>query len=641
MNASIELLKNLESAVQRLTDRNPDQCGVRNDSGWSARDMNIGASLAFHSGRWSPGQSVAAWKICSTYRATQLSDLDIPPYPGDEKAAEILEVVVETREAQRSATLLDHPDLGLKFSAPRSVTAAGKPKIVRSASPSADFWALWKTHRDALKARGFSVGQYNGLWQVSHWAEDTTVKPAAPVVQVSTGEYTLAPLRDESKLLPFQIPAVSRNVAAMRLCGASLDASDTGVGKTYIALGTVRELGLKKVLVVSPKAVRPSWTRVAAFMGVEIEVVNWELVRRGGTKWCHKSESPTGRKQFTWDTSLVGAIIFDEIHRAKKHNSQNGTMVIAARRQKIPAMGLSATAGVTPLDFKAIGYMLGLFDLKDFWTWVQKYGCRPGYFGGYEFAGDIHDLLRLHKLIFPSHGNRTRIDELGDAFPKNSIHAQFVPVADPKALDEAWAEINEALESVPGAEPDEHHLTTILRARQKVELLKIPALIELARDSIESGNRVVIFVNFTASLEAIVAALKKEGYGVGSVYGTNSEGVSQTAAERQHHIDRFQDNKDEGIVLNADAGREGIGLHDLQGGFPRESFISPPWSPRVLKQELGRIARVEGKTACVQHVIYADGTVEVPVGENLERNLDRLDTLNDGDLRPRTTVTVK
>ena len=52
------------------------------------------------------------------------------------------------------------------------------------------------------------------------------------------------------------------------------------------------------------------------------------------------------------------------------------------------------------------------------------------------------------------------------------------------------------------------------------------------------------------------------------------------------------------------AGGVGVSLHDLHGGHPRMSIISPTWSGQDLKQVLGRIHRAGSKTPAIQKIVF-------------------------------------
>jgi len=79
------------------------------------------------------------------------------------------------------------------------------------------------------------------------------------------------------------------------------------------------------------------------------------------------------------------------------------------------------------------------------------------------------------------------------------------------------------------------------------------------------------------------------------------------------------------MIANIAAGGVGVSLHDLNGNFPRGSIISPSYSAINFLQALGRIHRAEGKTTCIQKVMFADGTIEVEVCKRVHAKLQNMD----------------
>ena len=621
-----EFIAILEAGVTRLTQLNTDGCRDRNDVGWNARDQVLGHSLSHQLGNWSPGQVKIAWKILSTYRNTQLADLDIPPYRGDdEDGARLIARVIDERDAEKIAKLEAVEGFGLKWSGPKLVDfkeRGGWVNIWSAPIPANHpFWALWAKRKDSLKAKGYWLNQYNG-WQVCR-KEPAAVPGVTNVAPLTP--YELRPLANPAGLLEYQITPAERAAASLRAFGAHLNAGDVGVGKTYIELAAFRELGIEP-LVIAPLAVLPSWERAAKHMGVTIRVLNWERARTGLNpvgKWTDGEE----KKTFQWAPDVKG-LIFDEVHRAKDHKSQNSRLVAAAKRQGIPASALSATAASNPLHLKSLGYLLGLHQYKGFWKWAESYGCHASRFGGYEFDGNPAHLRALHGQIFEKKGTRVRVADLGAAFPETQITTELVGVADADKLERAYRDVADALEAVRAKRrtDPEHHLTKLLRARQLSELGKIPAFVELATDGLEQGLSIAVFVNFDESLRKITDALGKSKVGVVEIHG------QQSPEERQAAIDAFQRDEARVIVCNIRAGGVGVSLHDLTGRHPRLALVSPTWSAIDLRQALGRVHRAGGLSKSRQRILFAAGTVEERVARLVQEKLNNLDLLNDGEL---------
>ena len=106
----------------------------------------------------------------------------------------------------------------------------------------------------------------------------------------------------------------------------------------------------------------------------------------------------------------------------------------------------------------------------------------------------------------------------------------------------------------------------------------------------------------------------------------------QSEKVRNADIDAFQNNTRRIMIANLAAGNAGVNLHDLIGGAARHSIVSPSFSAIHLVQALGRIHRAEGKTACIQKVLFAADTIEEQACRRVQAKINNIDQLNDGDL---------
>lgn len=341
-----------------------------------------------------------------------------------------------------------------------------------------------------------------------------------------------------------------------------------------------------------------------------------------------KMRSMKQQTRFTWNASKISEIYFDEGHRCKAPGSQNAKALIAAKRQNIPVIVASATPAQSPLDMRALGYVLGLHNGVEFWSWCKRNGCKPARFGGLQFVGGALAMKKIHEQIFPSRGVRTRREDLGDAFPECQITAELYDLDHPETVDALYAEMGtllEQLEKDSSRDVDlDHPLTQLLRVRQKIELLKVPLFEELATDALEEGLSVAMFVNFDATMDVLIQRL-------GITACVRGE---QTASERDEAIDKFQKNQSRMIICNIKAGGVGVSLHDLDGKFPRLSLISPTYSAPDMIQVLGRIWRQKGMTKAIQRVVLAAKTVEERIHSRFNVKAGNISMLNDGDLNP-------
>lgn len=453
-------------------------------------------------------------------------------------------------------------------------------------------------------------------------------------------DYTEKLNKIKDKLLEYQVPHTENLIRVISKNNCALDASDTGVGKTYSSIALCHVMSLRPVI-ICPKSVISVWKKVCKhFDVVPFFIVNYETFRLGkyyeedNRKICpfiNITEKGTTEKdkkthiEFKLPNNVI--MIFDEVHRCSNSNSmtQNSQLLYFAKLSGTPLLLLSATIADDFEKFRLFFWVLNFIDTE----FVEKNKLT---FRQYNILitkwleRDRNPMLRIHNMLFPNRGSRIRIDTLGDLFPQTQIIAEPYSLGNTKEreIEEQYSIIEGELEKLKTKQNKDksNPLVIILRAQQKIELLKIPIIIELANDFIDAKYSVVIFVNFTQTLVAIGKLLKCDTF----IYG------EQTQMDRDNAIQDFQDNRVNRIICNIKAGSVGLSLHDIHGGHPRASIISPPWSSTDLVQSLGRIHRAGGMSKSLQRIIYVANTIEEKIAEKLKKKLAELNTINNGDL---------
>lgn len=462
-------------------------------------------------------------------------------------------------------------------------------------------------------------------------------------------------------LRPWQIEPAARLLEILSHSNA-VDMSETGVGKTAHAAHVIAELKLP-TLVVAPLIARTSWQRMLERFGTSASITNWEAVAVGNTPYgtwekpatketrgrfyfvcanCQRKyksdETPdrcyaTGngvhcfskkpvkhkRGRFSWRPE-IRLIVADECHRAGAVKSLNAELIIAARRQGAKLLGLSATLAISPLGMRAWGYALDLFSNPDgaFFSWSRRHGCGklsgiPGWhwLAGAERRREI--MANINADILPDKGVRVRTEDIPD-FPERQIIPELYDIENPEEVNAAYAEIT-----------PEHPLTEILRARQRVELQKVPLFVELATDAMAGGSSVAVFVCFAATIQALHQRLPD---------ARTIDGSPASVRERDESISLFQSNACRILLLNSAAGGCAISLHDERGGYPRVGLVSPSFSAVEFHQVCGRLHRAGGKSKCVYRVVLAANTVEEKIYKVLKQKEGCLSALNNSDLTP-------
>jgi len=542
-------------------------------------------------------------------------------------------------------------------------TRLGQRRIREWTPPSGDhpFWALWRT--GYLRERGYSLRKWKGVWQLTEWrepdgTEPPNVRPAVERAQERNGiQHRAEQVEPElpADLLArfiqvteiyeeirketgndysYQLPSIKRLATCLDgFCGG-LDASDTGTGKTPVAIAVAYILS-RKVFVICPKNVIPPWKRMARRFGVRLVAVNYEMLRTGHTefaRWLRKKDPRTQRytknKQFAYSDYFQPdewLFVFDECHRMKDPTTLNCAMGVEAIVAGFKVLGLSATAADNPMHMKFTGLLTGLIEQPNhFWGWCRDHGVRKGKWG-MEFVGGRDVLSRIHRQIFPARGSRIRVVDLGDRFPQTQIISEAYEMNGATSQIQAiYQEMHREIAKLEASKRRDKGaciLTEILRARQEVELLKVPTLVQMANDARDEGMAVIVIVNFQDSVDAIAKKLRT----VNTITG------SDKMEHRLRLIDRFNADDEDIVVLNIKAGGLGIDLHGTASGKPRMVLISPTYSGIDLKQALGRAHRAGGARS-IQRIVWAAGTLEEKVCDRVRERLQRVSLLNDDQL---------
>lgn len=505
----------------------------------------------------------------------------------------------------------------------------------------AGFFNWWRTNKFKYLGDGFTVKKVNEDWFLVETKPNVSLfrnfnKPVQKEVPPDDN-FVLTPddVKDHSGLRPWQVNSVGLVLSSLKKWGGAIDGSDLGVGKTYTACGVVRELGYN-ICVVCPKAVMVSWKRVIENhfkMGDKlVGIINYELLIRGKKDSEIASfvrNRKTQRDEFTWKLPKNTLIVWDESQKLKNWKTKNSKTCIAALKQGYKMLFCSATMATNPLELRTVGTTLKLFKgAKQYYDWAYAHGVVKGAFGLMFDKDDPSNSKFLKKLngdIFGKRGVRLCRDTIPN-FPQSEIIADCYNMdeQDTQTINQIDEEMEKELKSLAKREKKdkESQLTIILRAREKTELIKIPLIVDMVNEGIENGMSVVVFLNFTNSINAL-----SERLGTKCIFDGKT-----TDAVRQKHVDDFQADKERVIIVNAQSGGAGLTLGDVTGKYPRLSLISPSYSAVVMRQCTGRVWRDSSKSKSIQKLLFVAGTIEEEVCNSVKQKLNNLDTLNDGDL---------
>lgn len=485
------------------------------------------------------------------------------------------------------------------------------------------------------------------------------------------------------KLRPHQQQPFEAIKGILARFGSGVDESGTGTGKTYVAAAAAADSGLP-TLVVHPKIAHSTWARAADHFGEKFSQVGYELLRAGNTPFGRWSGGASRRGKYfvceccqrvvdldRWEPCYVHPkgihclvtkskphdygqfifhpgvkqIIFDEVHRCGSRDSLNADVLVAAKRQGIRVLGLSATLAASPLQMRALGYLLDLHGLdKDvilpgrparirpnFYRWASHYGCRsdPRFRGWKWMLGEEAQrevMLEIRNQIIPARGVRVRCEDI-PGFPACDIQAELYDVEHPEEIDRLYAEVHEALgildaRAANDAAPDSP-ITRILRGRQRIELLKTPIAEELGHDYLEKGFSVVFFVNFRQTIDELVKRFPE---------ALVVDGTPDSVKCREESVAKFQRNDCRQMIVNNQAGGVCLSMQDLDGLHPRMGLVMPSFSATDMIQVCGRLPRDGGKSMAHYRFLFANTAIEKGMHRAVRSKQHNIEALNDADL---------
>jgi superfamily II DNA or RNA helicase len=240
-------------------------------------------------------------------------------------------------------------------------------------------------------------------------------------------------------------------------------------------------------------------------------------------------------------------------------------------------------------------------------------------------------LGNLHKKLFGEDdpwGLRFRKKDLmlAGSFPECETFVELwdIPEVSPGWLIPLLGEIeDEAMADESKYDGNPPRAITAIRERQKSELMKVPALLEEIEDLLEAGEHPVVFVQYGRTLKAIMSKVKSK---FALIAG------SWTNRKAEDEMKKFQSGAVPLVLCQTDAASESIDLHDTSGDRPRHVIIFPTYKAVTLIQVHGRTVRSGGKSPVVQRLVYSSGGLEEKISRIVERRLENLSQLMDGEL---------
>ena len=394
----------------------------------------------------------------------------------------------------------------------------------------------------------FETEQLHDFWvPKASLIKDNTVKN----VVIDFEKYSHRPL------LSHQIEAVQKLVENKKY----ILADDMGLGKTTSTIVASIESGAKKILIICPASLKINWQREIENYTTrsiyisegknfsqehDFVIINYDIIKN-----FHNVKKKS-------DSQILGAnfdlVVVDEAHYIKNGQAQR-TKLINDLVKNVDRLWLLTG---TPMTSRPMDYfnLLSLIDSPVAKNWMA-YAIR--YCSGYQFnAGgrkiwNVTGASNLEELRDRTSGltlRRLKQDVLD--LPDKIITPVYLRLKS-KQYEEVMGDYYNWYEK----NPDESksltvQFTKLTQVRQVIAEEKVIQTIELAENIIEQGKKVIIFCNFTNSLDRIIQHFGKTAVRLDG---------SMSKPERQNSVDKFQeDDKVKVFVGNIKAAGVGITL---------------------------------------------------------------------------------
>jgi SWI/SNF-related matrix-associated actin-dependent regulator 1 of chromatin subfamily A len=421
-------------------------------------------------------------------------------------------------------------------------------------------------------------------------------------------------------------PLDHQKIAIEKLAGSKrfILADDMGLGKTTATIIAALETGAKKILIVCPASLKINWQReienysdrpvfIAEGKKFSTEsdfvIVNYDILKNfHDTK--DKGESLLLKSNFD-------LVILDEAHMVSNAQAQR-TKLINHFAKNINRVWLLTG---TPMTSRPMNYynLLNLIESPVAQNWMA-YAIR--YCQGYQFTAGKRKVWNV--------SGASNLEELRDRTSKQILRRLKEDVLDlpDKIITPVYLRLqSKEYEGLMGEyydwydkNPDESSSLTVqfsklMKVRKVIANEKVKQTIEFAENIIEQGKKVIIFTNFTDTLQSIY-----QHFGKTAVYldGSCSNSV------RQQAVDQFQnDEKVRVFVGNLKAAGVGLTLTAAEVVIMNDlSFV-----PAEHAQAEDRAYRYGQKSNVLVYYPLFDNTIEGAIYDILNKKKEIIRTV--------------
>jgi SWI/SNF-related matrix-associated actin-dependent regulator 1 of chromatin subfamily A len=399
-------------------------------------------------------------------------------------------------------------------------------------------------------------------------------------------------------------------------------ADDMGLGKTTSSIIAALETGAKKILIICPASLKINWQReienysnrpTSIIEGKKWEdgdfiIINYDIIKNFHDE-KKKSDSVLLKTKFD-------LVIIDEAHYIQNKQAQR-TKLINDFVSNVERLWLLTG---TPITSRPINYfnLLNLIECpvaKNWMAYVKRY-CN-----GFQFQAGRRKIWNV--------SGASNLEELRDRTAPLVLRRLKENVLDlpDKIITPVYLRLkSKEYEALMGDYYDWYdkngdsdsltlQFTKLTKVRQVIAEEKVPSTIEICENIVEQGKKVIVFTNFTKTLEMIL-----EHFGKSAV---RLDG-QMSQKERQLSVDRFQ-NDESVMVFVGNIKAAGVGITLTAGEAVVMNDLS--FLPSDHSQAEDRSYRYGQKNNVLVYYPIFDNTVEGIIYDILKKKKDIFETV--------------
>jgi SNF2 family DNA or RNA helicase len=399
-------------------------------------------------------------------------------------------------------------------------------------------------------------------------------------------------------------------------------ADDMGLGKTTSTIISALEAGAKKVLIICPASLKINWQReienysdrtTSIIEGKKWDDADFVIINYDIIKNFHDDKK---KAESTIVKSKFDLVIVDEAHYVQNSQAQRTKLINDIGRNVERVWLLTGT----PITSRPINYfnLLNLIDspvAQNWMAYVKRYCNGFQFQAGRRKIWNVSGASNLEELR-----DRTsplvlrRLKENVLDLPEKIITPVYLRLKS-KEYEELMGEYYDWYDKSGESDSLTLQFTKLTKVRQVIAEEKTKATIELCENIIEQGKKVIVFTNFTKSLEMILQHFGKSAVRLDG---------QMSQKERQLSVDNFQN--DENITVfvgNIKAAGVGITLTAAEAVVMNDlSFL-----PSDHSQAEDRSYRYGQKNNVLVYYPIFDNTVEGIIYDILKKKKNIFETI--------------